>query len=333
MFDRREFLKTSGMIGVGTAATACAGRRDELIIVPPSTLTVADMEAYLARLDHSMDALATGPSPMPKIFPAHKFSPKDPVIKSGEDLLRKNLRSLMLVGSFQDLPEEGRVYPGMQSRVWGAMTEMDDAMRGMHRALSEMTPTQRADIGRALKADPELGMRIVEAFDVEAAAHGVPMQRRMHLRSLALQVTSRLKQSSTMFIDEYVTKTQKVLNRSTDPEDVQRRLLATLGEEEFFALRQRTIEYSERWRVAQAKSTNAAPPANGQIQSKPDPPGSAAVSTGGILLGIGVLLLIVGVLLTAVSEIGLIGITVGALLALGGLITYIVGASIRAANT
>ena len=54
MFDRRAFLKASGLVSVGTAATACAGRHDELIMVPPSTLTVADMEAYLARLDHSM---------------------------------------------------------------------------------------------------------------------------------------------------------------------------------------------------------------------------------------------------------------------------------------
>ncbi len=332
MFDRREFLKTSSLIGVGSAATACAGRHDEIIIVPPSNMTVADMEAYLARLDHSMNALATGPSPMPKIFPPQKFSTKDPVIKSGEDLLRKNLRSLLLVGSFQDLPEEGRVYPGMQARMWDAMTEMDESMRGMHSALRDLTPTQRADIGRALKADPDLGMRIVEAFDVEAVAQGVPMQRRMHMRSLAVQVTNRLKQSSSMFIDEYVAKTQKVLNRSTDPEEVQRHLLAAMGQEEFFALRQRTSEYAERWRIAQAAT--AATSANGQMQGKfKDPPGSSAMTTGGILLGVGVIILIVGILVSLVSIIGAFGATVGALLALGGLITYIVGASIRAAST
>lgn len=333
MFDRREFLKRSSLIGVGTAATACAGRHDELIIIPPSNMTVADMESYLARLDHSMNALATGPSPMTKIFPPQKFSTNDPVIKSGEDLLRKNLRSLLLVGSFQDLPEEGRAYPGMQARMWDAMTEMDEAMRGMHNSLRDMTPTQRADIGRALKADPDLGMRIIEAFDVEAAAQGVPMQRRMHMRSLAVQVTNRLKQSSAMFIDEYVTKTQKVLNRSTDPEEVQRHLLATLGQQEFFALRQRTSEYAERWRIAQAGSA-ATTSANGQTLGKPkDPPGANAMSTGGILLGVGVILLIVGILVSLVSIVGAFGATVGALLALGGLITYIVGASIRAAST
>lgn len=331
MVDRREFLKASTLIGVGTAATACASRQSDLLIVPPTDLTVADMEAYLSRLDRSMNAIAVNPSPIVKIFPEKKLPLNDPFIKSGEDLMRKNLRSLLLVGSFHDLPEEGRAYPGMQSRMFGAMGEMDDAMRGTHRVLSALTPTERADIGRALKADPNLGMRIVEAFDVECAAQGVPLERRMNLRSLGIQATNRLRQSATMFIDEYTRKTEKILNRPVDPEDMQRRLIASLGEEEFFALQRRSAMHVEKWRLAQAAPANGAAASTAAKPAAKDPPGSSAATAGAVLLGLGILVLLIGVI--AGDVMGAFGVTVGALLAIAGLITLIVAAGIRAANS
>jgi hypothetical protein len=337
MIDRRDFLKTSTLVGVGTGVAACAGQGDGLLVVPSSSLTAADMETYLARLDRAMNDIATKESPIPKLFPTAKLSPADPGVKEGEDLMRKNLRSLLLVGSFKDLPEEGRAYPGMQARMWNAMTEMDDAMLGTHRKLTAMTPTERADIGRALKADPGLGMRIIEAFDQEAASHGLPMERRLHLRSLGAQVTSRLKQSSTLFIDEYTTKAEKLIARSTNVEDVQRHLLATLGEQEFFAMRERNFQYAEKWRLAQATPPTAAAPGaplpygHTQQQQAKTPPGAGAVKVGGILLGLGAIIFLLGVIIAAGgSEVGLVMGTVGALLGIGGLITLIVGAIINA---
>jgi hypothetical protein len=332
MVARREFLKTSTLIGMGTAATACASRPGDLLVVPSTDLTATDMEAYLARLDRSMNSIAVNPSPIVKIFPEKKFKLDEPVMKSGEDLMRKNLRSLLLVGSFRDLPEEGRVYPGMQARMWGAMGEMDDAMRGTHQALSALTPTERADIGRALRADPELGMRIVEAFDAESAAQGVPVERRMHLRSLGIQATNRLRQSTTMFIDEYTRKTEKILNSPVDPEELQRKLLATIGEEEFFSLQKRTSLYAEKWRLAQAAPASSPQAAPRQpTASAKDPPGTGAITAGAVLLGIGVVVLLLSIVAGGVD--GFFGVTAGALLGIAGLITLIIGGAIRAANT
>lgn len=327
---RRDFLKASTLIGVGTAATACASRQSDLLIVPQSELTVADMEAYLARLDRAMNAIAVNPPPVVKVFPDKKWSREDPFVRSGEDLMRKNLRSLLLVGSFHDLSEEGRAYPGMQSRMFGAMGEMDEAMRGTHQAMAALTPTERAEIGRALRADPELGMRIVETFDAECAVQGVPMERRMHLRSLGIQVTNRLRQSTTMFIDEYTRKTEKILSRPVDPEDFQRRLIASLGEEEFFALQRRNENYIEKWRLAQASPAKGGTSASAQAAQK-DPPGSTAATVGAVLLGLGLVVLLIGAV--AGDGIGPFGITIGALLALGGLITLLVAAGMRASST
>lgn len=331
MVGRRDFLKASTLAGVSAGALGCAGRNEGLLVVPGETLSVQNMEAYLARLDSSMHMIATAESPIPQFFPKGKFDKNDPVLKKGDELLRKNMRSLMLVGSFKDLPEEGRVYPGMQNRLWTSMNEMDEAMLGMHKAVKELTPTERVEIGRALKADPDLGMRIIGAIDEEAGKFGVSMERRMHLRSLAAQACARLKQSSTMFLDEYVTKTEKVMTRSLDPEDVQRQLMASIGEKEFFAMRDRHERYIERWQIAQASTDPQS--TNGSWIQKPaqEIPGTGAIKVGAVLLGVGVLVFGLGAIMVAAgNEVGLFVGTVGALLGIGGLITLIVGAIVRA---
>jgi len=332
MLGRRDFLKASTVVGVSAGAAGCAGRNEGLIVVPGEALSAQNMEAYLARLDGSMHAIATGESPIPRAFPEAKLDTSDPVIKNGEDLLRKNMRSLMLVGSFQDLPEEGRAYPGMQSRLFGGMREMDESMIGMHNAIKALTPTERVEIGRALKADPELGMAIIGALDAQAAQSGISMERRLHLRSLATQACSRIKQSTSMFIDEYVAKTEKIMARPVDPEDVQRRLLATLGENEYFALRDRHERYLEKWQIAQAADPASA---NGSWVQKPNNAkierANTLLTVGGILLGLGILVFAVAALgITFENIAGLFVATAGALLSIGGLVLLIIGAVMRA---
>jgi hypothetical protein len=330
MLGRRDFLKTSTLVGVSAGAAGCAGRNEGLLVVPSETLSVQNMEAYLTQLDSSMHLISTGESPYPKVFPGKNFDKSDPVIKNGEDLLRKNLRSLMLVGSFHDLPEEGRVYPGMQKRIWGSMNEMDESMLGMYKAVKELTPTERVEIGRALRADPELGMKVIGALDEQAAQFGFSMERRTHLRSLAIQACGRIKQSSSMFIDEYVAKTEKIMARPLDPEEIQHRLLATMGETEFFALRDRHERYIERWQVAQ--STNDSPLASQQKRKVER--ANTLLTVGGILLGLGIIVLAVGAFaITFTSLEGLFVATAGALLSVGGIVLLIVGAVLRARAT
>lgn len=335
MVDRRDFLKTSTLVGMSAGAAACAGRNEGLLVVPGEALSVQNMEAYLARLDQSMHMISTGESPVPKLFPTGTFDKSDSVIRKGDELLRKNLRSLLLVGSFKDLPEEGRAYPGMQDRIWDSMTEMDDAMRGMHNAIKDLTPTERVEISRALRADPDLGMRILGAIDEEAGKVGVAMERRMHLRALGTQACSRLKQSSSLFIDEYIAKTEKIIARPVDAEDVQRRLIATLGESEFFALRDRHENYMARWRMAQSApvSTDGSRTLDPQQAAKKQR-GETLLTVGGVLLGLGILVFAVAALAITFQEIaGLFVATAGAALAVSGLVILIVGAAIRARAT
>lgn len=334
MLGRRDFLKASTVVGVGAGAAGCAGRNEGLVVVPGEALSVQNMEAYLAHLDGAMHTIKTEESSIPRIFPDVKLDKADPVIKNGEDLLRKNVRSLMLVGSFSDLPEEGRAYPGMQRRLIHGMNEMDDAMIGMHNAMKALTPTERVEIGRALKADPDLGMKIIGALDAQAAQSGISTERRLHLRTLASQACTRIKQSTSMFIDEYVAKTEKIMARPLDPDDIQRRLIASLGEKEFFALRDRHDRYVERWQIAQSGDPASA---DGSWVQKPNEAklerASTVLTVGGILLGVGLLVGVISVLLIASNTYAIPGLfvaTAGALLVIGGIVCLIVGAVMRA---
>jgi hypothetical protein len=248
----------------------------------------------------------------------------DPTYQQHQAIVRKTLRSLLLVGSFRDLPEEGRAHPGMQDRMWRSMTEMDEAMLGMANALDALTPTERADVGLALRADPDLGMRIVEALDREGAAQGVSTARRAHMRSIAVLACSRLKQSAPMFMDEYVGKVRRVAARSGTIEEVERRLAVQMGETAFWQMRERNLAAVARWNVADS---------SGQVWSGSEPRherGGGAITAGAILLGVAAVLGISGGILVAQGNIvGAFLLTPGAILGLAGLITLIVGLALR----
>ncbi|MDC3954631.1 hypothetical protein [Polyangium jinanense] len=330
--ERRDFLKVGVIGGAGTAAVGtlgCAGTTGAAAS-PIAVMSPAEMDRFLARLDGGLDALKTGEGHLTSMYP--KLDVTDPKYPKQEKLVRKTLRSLLLVGSFNDLPEEARVHPGMQARMWNGMGEMDEAMLGMTSELEALTPTERADIGLRMRKDPGLGMRIVEAIDEDAAKAGISMERRLHLRSIAAEACARMKQSTPLLIDEYVTKVNKVAARPATAAEFERRLVAQMGEDAFFQLRERTEMHARRWNVASTDPTNDA---NGPYAPKSDPHqrSSTVLSVGGILLGVGALaLLIGGICVSASLGGGVFAMTAGAILGIAGLITLIVGSIMRAAE-
>jgi hypothetical protein len=130
-----------------------------------------------------------------------------------------------MAGSFRDLSEAERAHPAVQARIWGSMAEMDEAVFGMTHVLEGFTPTERAKIRETIQSDPDIGMRIAEALDTEASTADVSLQRRTHLRTIAAQLTWRLKnQPIETAIDEYVGKVKKVSARNGYSEELQRKL-------------------------------------------------------------------------------------------------------------
>ncbi|WP_044965114.1 hypothetical protein [Sorangium cellulosum] len=336
--ERREFLRVGTMAGAGAVAVGSSGCAGLGVLAPPViAFSPADMQKYLDRLDHSMSAVSTTDA-VAGMLPAdvkNPFAASDPEFRKGDLLFRKTVRSLLLAGSFHDLSEEDRMHPGMQERMWRSLGEMDDSMLGMNDMMANLTPTERADMARALRDDPDLGMRVVETLDAEGVKAGVPLSRRLQMRAIAVEACARLKQSPSLFIDEYNTKVRKIAARQGSIEEAERRMAARMGEEAFFAYRDQMIESRRRWDVALAATGTAtdAPPTYGP-PAYASPPREAGLKRGTVVIIVGASLLGVGAITAgigaAVGGAGVYAITAGAIIGLGGLITLIVGIVQRA---
>jgi GNAT superfamily N-acetyltransferase len=234
-----------------------------------------EVRSFVSRCDRVMGALGGAPllsGFVPELAPT-------PEVERAESLLRKSIRSLFIAGSFRDLSEDARTHPAVQERLWAALPEMDEAVSGMTGWLEGLSSTERADFSRALRADPGLPMRVAGAIDEEARAMGVPLERRAHLRAMAVHIAGRMKQSSGMLFDEYTAKVKKLGAQSGDLAEVERRLAVALGDAAYQQLRERTAASVARWAAfadtsggGAVGSSTVAP----ELAPPPPPPASRA---------------------------------------------------------
>jgi hypothetical protein len=277
--DRRNVLKlgaVAGFGGLGSAGCATVGDGSLGTAAPP---IMPDLDAFLARLDRGMAAIATG-NPLRDLLPKSQ-APAPGAAPRPEDLLiKKSLRSLLMAGSFRDLNEAERAHPAMQARIWGSMQEMDEAVFGMTHVLEGFSPSERARIRETIQSDPDIGMRIAEALDTDAATADVSLQRRTHLRAIASQLTWRLKnQPIETAIDEYVGKVKKVSSRNGYSEELQRKLAAQAATSLFIAQTQPGAPPAQPGAPAPIGPGGAPPPAANAAQPAypqgyaPPPPG------------------------------------------------------------
>lgn len=351
--ERRDFLRVSAAASSAaalwppSAAEALPSLRDE-------GTSAAEMDRFLAHLDGVMRRSREHVFLEP--FRPRRDGPPEPAAQVAErrqeELFGKALRSLMLVGSFQDLPERGRLHPGMQQRLWEQAPEVDEALQGMLDLLGGMSPAERLDLTQAFREQPDLSMRLCEALDAQAAHAGVSAKRRLHLRRMAMHLTWRMKhQSAATVIEDYVAQLRDATTRDGLGETLQRRVMATLGEEAFWQEQRRLAALALTWDrgggvVSQADDSEVPgrggplPPrtvATFPAPASPPPPaqprGRRVLRNGLIVLGValgagatgGLLLLVPGGIYGSLPLF-----TIGALLLLAGLITVIVGAAMGA---
>lgn len=300
--ERRSFLKAgavaTGTVGLG--AVGCGAVLEGMSVVPVPSLAelqALDMDGFLKRLDTSLGFLQSSSSFSSVL--SNKVvtdARKDPRFEKSEDTIRKTMRSLLLTGSFGDLPEAGRAHPGMQARLWNSMQEMDDAVLGMNKLMTSLTPTERADISRLMREDPTVAPRILDTLDQEGVKAGVSDKRRAHMREIGKHVCFRIRQSTSSFIDEYDDKVKKVAARDSSLEAVQRRLMAEMGESAFWEFHARQTALVQAWQqvpgLAQTAPPNAGPAptgtswgvgtatATGIGTATAMPPGTAPSATG-----------------------------------------------------
>ena len=263
-------------------------------------------------------------------------------------LTKKTLRSLLLVGTLQELPPEHLGHQGVQQRLRDSMGEFDDAMFGMTAMLEGLSPTERAEVSKALQDDPDLGMRVMGAVDTEAANFGVSLKQRSRLRALSSHTCARLRRSPELTLTEYTGKMHKVAARYGARSEAERNVAASAGT----AMLWQTVAGQG---AVGGNPEPTPPPPPPPIEPLPEAaetgrdtpgtpppqpparkgahPSTAVLTAGGIALGLGATLVGIGFAVGSSNGVVLaLGLTFGALLGIAGIVTLIVGLVLLAAG-
>jgi hypothetical protein len=220
---RREAL------GLGIAATleGCARQATPPAAIP---LEARELGRTLDDLDRTV-ATIRARKPDPKRFGIREDE------TSGHDLIAKSLATMSVVATFRELPEETRIHPEVQRRMWRALPDIADSTLETADFLDGLTTEQRKRIDERLARDANFPMRILEKLDEDAGAHDIPASHRARLRTLGAHVTWKLKnQGATAVIEEIVSKMNRIqAHRGVDIE-IERAVAAKVAEARLFGM-------------------------------------------------------------------------------------------------
>ncbi len=220
--NRRDLLKLGA---VATSAPGCATVLNAASVVPESLTSVfAKLDAQLLRLD--------GESSLSKLLgdtPHAEKATAAPWFQEGDALARKTLKSFLIAGAFQSLTPEQWQQPLVTERLNASMADLDEAMLGMTAMLERLPQDNRKALGKALRDDPALGMRIMGAIDERAGEYGVSLDGRTKLRAASAQAVSRMRQSPDLIIAEVTGKIRKLEARHGVTEEARRRVGVTMA--------------------------------------------------------------------------------------------------------
>ena len=314
---RREFLEWGALATLG--ASGCAGTRE--LLPPTEPISAAHMDDYLLRLDQSMAGILQADTTLNGLLPprSQRVAQGGTAVEQADAQFRRAMRSLLMAGSFGDLPERAQLHPGMQERMWAALPEMNQVVTANNAYLAGLLPAQKAELDLLLRDRPDLTRRLAEGLDLDAMNVGVPLARRKQLRRLLGQVDFRLRSQSVAAVcDEYVEKMGKLQARSASLEAMQQQWIARMGEQAFWAYRRRIEDQYRSWSGGILLGGAA-----GNASSSAGP---GLLTGGGIALGVGAILTTLGAVLVSAEFGWVIAITFGVIGLLAGLVLLIVGA-------
>jgi hypothetical protein len=362
--ERRDVLKLAAgacLVGAGEGCAPGTERAPLSAADIASQLDPAAADALLAKIDARLAALGGAELP-DDVLPLSRL-PRGPEfdaeLESTRALVRKSIRSLYMTGRFLDMPDEMRVHPGVQARMWDMQPEMDDAVLGMTARLERMTGDDHRRVQAYLRKDDRFGERLAKVLEGTAVEDGLSFKRSFGVRSTALQLTQRMAaQSPALVTEPIVSKVRRIEAHPRSDAEQLRRLGARVGEEAFWAHQERLALLHQGWKVRLAAAgalesatavANAGPGGSGtqtaassgsQQASSTSSPGSNTMGTGAVTMGFGAGSVTLGLifygLYAATSASGflipalVLGVTIGPILLLVGLIILIVGACMKA---
>jgi hypothetical protein len=328
MLSRRAVVASS-LLG-GSALGGCSANLDATrpeLSDGSLLLSPEEVEREWARLTAPREQMVPGrPLPLDSVLDGGRSKGKRGGGGQSDETVLQAARTLFLTGAFKDLPETARVHPTVQDTMWNALPEFDTAILEMKSRLDALSPTERADLARELRRDPELAERVLAIVDEAASERDVSDVRRLHLRRMGLWVCDRLSHSSEVLVGEYSKKLERVYERPTTFAESERKLMARLGAESFVAMRGRLQEASELYRVAGVASSCVGPGCAGGGSSRA---GANCLIAGGVFMGLATIAGVAGgVALASGGIAGAFVLTAGGVFLLTGLILLIVGAAL-----
>ena len=332
---RRQFI-----IGAGAVAASTSGCANIEGLISPNWADVSpkEMGSFLVDFDKAMHgiAIAESQSGLQHAFKSSNYQGAD------VRLFRQGMRSLLMLGSFRELSMDGKMHPGVQQRMQYSSPELVSAVKGLTGKLASMSSKERSNLKKKLKEKPELAERVLEAMDHEAASVGIPIRRRVQLRKMGHVIMRQLKNAPDLFIDEYTTKSNKLLAQDLTDEATTKLMIAHMGKEGYKKKMQEVEAAMLRWQKLGVDTSSIGyellldPDEIDLAQRKDEDKASANLYRKGLKsLGLGFKITIIGLVIMGIGDlldsgvllgIGVVpGITVGPIIIVVGLITLLIG--------
>jgi len=280
--ERREFFQAGALGAVALLGRSGAAQAAQ-------ELSPAALEQFLGRLDRQQEWMARHPvDGILAAVGATQMAERERC----EALIRKVLRSMNLTRSFRELPASGRAHPGMQGRLAAALPELTAAVAEARAFLIDLSPADRLDLQRTVRAHPEILPRLAAHLEQESLTAGIAPERgeqvRRHVEHLDLQL--RRSQVDAV-LDEYVARADRAVQAGSVKEMLQR-LGDRLGAPAFYTQQQRQQELARAW---WEQPPPAEYPGAGEVYRLGDEPPSederqrrvSKLITGAVLLGLG----------------------------------------------
>lgn len=325
---RREFIRTGlATMAVGASGPVAVG---EIIAPLGEDIGQTELGTFTMELDRAMDHISlSGGSNIGTLLGG---TPTGDEV----DFFRASLRSLLLIGNFNDLPIKGQVHPWMQKRMIYSEPEVNYSVETSIGILKNMPEEDLELVREALNEDPDLGDRILESLDLDAGSVGINRARRRQMKVMGKRIVRRLRHSPEMFLGEYINKAEKLMAANNSEEAMDRLLKSQMGEDEYTARIKKAQEAALLWKESGIPDSpvSYSPLVTDQDNSKTAGEALDLKKRKGLrLLGIGLVVTVAGFLLVALfpesglAAVGVVaGVTVGPIMMLTAIIVLIIHA-------
>ncbi len=342
--ERRTFLAvgaasvSSGLGSLnglpGAPGAAAAATADDASPAPPDAqarLSAAEIDAYLQTLDRGLSHIGSKTGwlerqilAVPGGQPLLGDAARDELSRC-EALSGKILRGLLTLGSFRDLPEHGRVHPGMQRRMGAAIEESSQAMAELATYLEGFSAADRLDLEATLRGSPQVIERLARELDLGAEQAGLPTRRRQHTQMMMKYLQRHLsRHSSAVIFDDYLEQVQAMVRRPGAQQEYLAYVVKRVGTERLAEYQTRLQELAATWATTShgdvAFTAPLIPPKLPNLTS------NILLVSSGVLMGLATL---AGIICIAFPEVAICALTPLAVFFLSGLITLVVGLAKR----